>query len=365
MNERVLQFRVGVVVVAGVVITGILIVLFGEGAALLNRYYAIHVHYVRAPGVTVNTPVRKSGVLIGRVTQVRLKEKGGVVVSAKINTQFKLFDNETCRIASGSLLGDAVLDIMPGDAPAAPAKVVEDGDTMKGELSSNPLDVLVNLEGNMKGTLDSMKLAGEEIGLLAKNVNAMLGDKGGGLDDTVANANVALKEFTTAMQSINQLMGDDQFRERLKASLADIPDLLADTRAAMNSFQSMSELANENLVNITGLTKPLGEQGGEIVSDVSSSVDALRQALEHLADLTGALGESKGTISMLLRDPDLYLNLEKASQNIKDASGKLVPILSNLNTFTDKIARNPGRIVSGALNPKKSGTKYNVPAMKR
>ena len=93
MDERVLQFRVGVVVVASAIIAVILVMLFGAQANVWQRRYEIHVKFPEAPGVTVDTPVRKSGVLIGRVSNVKLREEkegGGVLVSIRVFDQFKL-----------------------------------------------------------------------------------------------------------------------------------------------------------------------------------------------------------------------------------------------------------------------------------
>ena len=51
MNERVMQFRIGMfVIVAGLVLT-MLIVWFGESPSLLRDQVYVKVHYAEAPGV--------------------------------------------------------------------------------------------------------------------------------------------------------------------------------------------------------------------------------------------------------------------------------------------------------------------------
>lgn len=70
-----MQFRVGVVVLGTLIITAILLVIFGKLPSLIpGRYYTIRVYFDYANGVDKDTPVRKSGVLIGRVTDVRLTD---------------------------------------------------------------------------------------------------------------------------------------------------------------------------------------------------------------------------------------------------------------------------------------------------
>ena len=67
MDERVMQFRVGVMFLATLIITGILLVMFGKLPRLHRRNYPVQVRFDDAGGVTKDTPVRKSGILIGRV----------------------------------------------------------------------------------------------------------------------------------------------------------------------------------------------------------------------------------------------------------------------------------------------------------
>ena len=56
MDEWVIRFRVGVVVVASVVITVILVMLFGTWPSVFAGQYQVHVRFAEAPGITVETP---------------------------------------------------------------------------------------------------------------------------------------------------------------------------------------------------------------------------------------------------------------------------------------------------------------------
>ena len=62
MDERVVQFRVGVTVLASLIITGILALLFGELPSVLRGSYTVYIKFASAPGVSQDTPVRKSGI---------------------------------------------------------------------------------------------------------------------------------------------------------------------------------------------------------------------------------------------------------------------------------------------------------------
>ena len=77
MNERVMQFRIGMfVIVAGLVLT-MMIVWFGESPSLFRDHVFVKVHYPDAPGVSEGIPVRKSGIRIGEVVGDRLRRAAG------------------------------------------------------------------------------------------------------------------------------------------------------------------------------------------------------------------------------------------------------------------------------------------------
>jgi phospholipid/cholesterol/gamma-HCH transport system substrate-binding protein len=129
-----MQFRVGVVVIAAIIITGILIISFREG---FRRQYTVYIRFPSAPGVTAGTPVRKHGVLIGRVVGVKLLEDGGVELTARIDRKYTLYTNDVCRISTASLLGDAVVDFVPGGVEEAAPQKIRVGDYPPGERSTD------------------------------------------------------------------------------------------------------------------------------------------------------------------------------------------------------------------------------------
>src|SRR2546430_2718220 len=110
MDERVVQFRVGVMVLATGIITAVLVVLFGKLPTLVRGTYTVHVQFVDASGVSVDTPVRMSGILVGRVAKTELNDQG-VLVTLRINSDVKLTQQESVRVAT-PLLGDTVLQIV-------------------------------------------------------------------------------------------------------------------------------------------------------------------------------------------------------------------------------------------------------------
>ncbi|MEN6407551.1 MAG: MlaD family protein, partial [Thermoguttaceae bacterium] len=112
MDERVMQFRVGVFFLATFLITGILLVMFGKMPRMIGTY-TIQVRFNAAGGVTRDTPVRKSGILIGRVSDVQLTDRDSkVLVTMDIQADKIIYRNEACYI-NRDLLGDTAIVFVP------------------------------------------------------------------------------------------------------------------------------------------------------------------------------------------------------------------------------------------------------------
>ena len=79
---------------------------------LVHPTYLVKIGFPSAPNVTKDTPIQKNGVLIGRVTDVELKDEGWVLVTAKIDANRKLFRTDIPRI-NPTLLGDTVIQFFP------------------------------------------------------------------------------------------------------------------------------------------------------------------------------------------------------------------------------------------------------------
>src|SRR5687767_10617224 len=119
MESKVLQFRVGVMVLASLVLAGVLGLLFGDWQAIWQPTYEIHVRLADATGVQRGTPVRKSGLLIGRVSKLELIDEG-VLLTLRIDKDVQLNHGDTCLLRN-SLFGDAELAFVPAEAPPSAA----------------------------------------------------------------------------------------------------------------------------------------------------------------------------------------------------------------------------------------------------
>ena len=396
MDEWALRFRVGVVVVASTIVLVILLMLFGAGANLWRPHYVIHVQFPEAPGVTVDTPVRKSGVLIGRVSDVQLLDEGGVLVSARIEQKYILRRNELCRIGSGSLLGDTILEFVPCSKQEALRRFDKDEDgrldqeeeqysfvslndgeyVSEGAVSNNPFNVLVDLEDDFVTTLQSIEEASQEVSQLARAFNKNLQKSDMELSQIVQRADNAMQQMQAAAQSVqnlsdtaNTVLTDEELLAAAKDLLKRAPKAIDEfektaqsVRATSERFQTIGQKAERNLDNLEKVTQPLGESGRAVAENIEAGSENLREILDQLALFSQALNNREGAIGRLLHEDEAYEEVLATAASAKELVRRLRPILDDVRIFSDKIARDPRLLgVRGALERRPTGSGLKTP----
>jgi len=415
MNERQMQFRVGVVVFATMIIGGVLATLNGP---LLTGWlpwgrstYEVGIKVDKAPGVDQNTPVRKNGILIGRVKAIE-EQLDGILIRTEINSTRPLYAEYQPHIRS-TVIGDATIDFefdfkhkrLPADAPRVPDDFVFNG--VADESAFDAIAKFSDLKQDIAEATHSLNQAGQEVGKLAQNLNRTFGDDNqeGRVNHLVQTTDRAMNKFADTMTAFNEIFGDvpgqavqptgnqplrttqpplpaqpplpvqppfnpqapqgvqpapsgPEMRMRLRQSLNEMPDAMRDLRATLHQFQIVLQSAEKNFKNMEGFTEPLGQKGPELSAGLLKAVSGLDQLVVDLNALTQSLNNRTGTIGRLLHDDQVYENLNRLMFNfnrvladVDDLAFRLKPAVDNARIFLDKVATEPGRIITGGLNP--------------
>jgi phospholipid/cholesterol/gamma-HCH transport system substrate-binding protein len=349
MSDRVMQFRVGVMVLATAIIAGILIVLFGDLPSLVQGTYPLKMSFSDARGVAGGTPVRKNGILVGRVSSVMLDERGGVSVVADIDSHVPMYKDEVPRISS-TILGDAEIQLVPGQV-TPPRQRLAANDVLVGAVSRDPLEIFSALEPKLASTLDSLAQASESVQKLSVNIDRVFAGGDDRFEKMIRKTDAALDSFSTAMDNINAVMGNAETREDILNTIAALPEVVADLRKTVQGVSVTVDTADRNLRNLEGLTKPLGDRGSEMVAQIDRTIGRLDETLQQAAMFTKALNQSEGTLGKLVRDPKVYEDLAAAAATVNKLTKELRPIVDDVRVFTDKIARHPEQLgVRGAID---------------
>jgi phospholipid/cholesterol/gamma-HCH transport system substrate-binding protein len=244
-----------------------------------------------------------------------------------------------------------------------------DGDFMsEGLVASNPLEVLVNLEGTLDSAFSSVEVAGTQVSQLVGSLNSSLGDDEGQLLRIMKKTETALDRFDSTMQALEAVLGDREMIAQLKNSLQDLPEMVQASRetmdkanAAFDAIQSAAQKADARLDDIAGLTEPLRDNGPQMAEHVLSITRNLDGITSDIQVFTEAMNSQQGTLSRLVHDDELFRKIDGIVTNAEEVSLRIRPIVEDVRIFADKIARDPRQLgVKGALDRRPSGLKTGV-----
>lgn len=365
-------WRLGILVLSTILVAATLILYLGRG---FQPTYRLYIECAEAPNVTPETPVHRNGILIGRVDSVRTLDEGGVEMTLRINKGVRLFSDEVARIGMTSILGESVIEFVPGRGNRERNLLVNNSKLGQEsvEVMLGPMDILeqaVNvisgldeLQETFKTAAESVEKTAAEIGGIAESVGRALGE----------DPEIHLEEFFTNIQSLSQkagqtldtyeqvardvreVIGDQQTKVTLKNVIQEFPKLISkadqtldSTLGAVKQFQSVAENADARLKEIGEITKPLADK--EFIASLQGSLDGIEEFLSSIQN-------SKGTVGLLLNDPSVYNRMNNSLRRIESITYQLEPILRDVRVFSSKIATDPRQLgVKGALDRRPSGS---------
>ncbi|HEY4761675.1 MAG TPA: MlaD family protein [Thermoguttaceae bacterium] len=341
MDERIMQFRVGVMVLATLLITGILVAMFGEMPKLIYGEYKIEITFDQAPGVTDGTPVRKSGILIGRVTKVRFSDEDTkVVVIAAIQDKFHLRRNEICQVRL-NLLGDASLEFVRSLDPNAPKDLIKNGDKLQGVFIPDPNQLIQNIQSSFNTTIDSVQGTSRDLSVASQRLTTTLETLNKMLEENREGIKKAVDQANEVMEGAKNIIGDRETQERMREAMKQLPQMITDTHDTVVKLRDTVEVVDRNLRNVEGFTRPLGERGEALIGNLERGTEKLDRLVSEMLQFSEALNKSEGTIGQLVNNPELYQHMNRAARNIDEISRQLKPIVDDARVFSDKIARHP------------------------
>jgi phospholipid/cholesterol/gamma-HCH transport system substrate-binding protein len=366
MNERVMQFRIGMfVIVAGLVLT-MLIVWFGESPTLFRSHAYVTVHFREAPGVAEGIPVRKSGIRVGEVTAIAFDERpgqpDGVLVTLSLDTRYHFRAGTVPRLTR-SLMGDASIDLLPGTGPE---KLVTSDSPRKapileGAVAPDPSkalaaatiaferagDTLTAIDQAAKGLakvsensekvgdfLTTWKSAGQRVNAAADGIDRFIRANEKDFQPAVANLREVSRKLNETLDPATQQSlqaGIRQFAtasNRLNSSLASAEPLFRDLGAPVNSVPTTDFGQAVRRLNL-------------ITSDVNLLTQTLRGPDGKL--------NSEGSLQKFATQKDLYENLNKFAQTGTNAFDGFRPVIAAFRVFAERISRDPSVLTRGAL----------------
>lgn len=269
--------------VALLAIVSLLVLYFGfnflKGSDLFassSQYYAV---YDNVDGLVVSNPVMLNGLSVGRVKAIDIlpARANALLVTIDIDRDIHLTKTTVASLADGGLLGGKLINL--GIQPGAP---LQDEDTLRSET-------IVGLST-----------------LLQQKANPVLDNA----DSLMRNLNIVTSKFKETGTILNQLLGTvDRTGVTLQATLAE-------NRAALAAMLTNLNALSGSLVQTEKELKPLLGKANTFADSLQAlrlneTVNQANLAVARLQGLLQNLESGQGTAGKLLKDEQLYTNLNQ------------------------------------------------------
>ena len=355
-RERGLKLRVGVFVLLGVAVFLGMVYLLGARARLFEARYTVHADFSEVGGLTEGATVRLSGVQIGRVTAVHLPSQPGgkVRVDLTIARQYgdRIRRDSMARIETQGLLGDKIVEITVGTAPAPPVRpgeVIAAREPVDiGQVMSESAQVVKSvavLTDSLRKTVEMVNQSKiiEDASATVASARSIT-DRAGRLLDRVERgpglAHALLYEEPVVLRRLNDLVASTQ-------SMLDRIERGEGAIGVLASSQS-TEAGRRFVAAMERLGQMLGRPGGEdgllpaLLFDPKyrTVVEDLQTLARNLRDVSDRLAGGRGTLGSLVKD-------EPEDGGIRQAARDFQAAVANLKEITQKI--NEGEGTLGAL----------------
>ena len=268
-----MKFFTKEVQIALVAIVGLVILFFGmnflKGLSLFsgdNKYMA---QFSDVTGLTASSPVYCNGVKVGTVESIDYdyERPDRIVATLGLNSGMRLPQGTAVEIAS-DLLGNVRLELKLGDVNASRLAV---GDTIRGGQQEG-------MTARVAGMVPQIEKMLPKLDSILASVNNLLADPTIGhslhnIEDITAGLTLTATELNLLTKSLNH----------------QLPVLMNKATGVMANADTLTQTLND--------------------LELAATMAKVDRTLQNVEQMTAKLNSKDGTLGLLMRDPELYNNL--------------------------------------------------------
>ncbi len=268
------EVLVGLFTTVAIVILALASIWFVRGG--LNRGYLLHSRFSWGAGIKQGAPVWLVGVTVGTIDKVDLDPRGTLVVTYRIQSEYRVPLGSVATIVPNGFFGDMAVALTPS---APNPNSYEPGDTIPIGIASAGLQALLQRADTLTGA----------ISIMVSDLRTQLVDSGG------------LREMRRAAVATNRLLGtinqlaEVQSRELQSTFVALRSRINAVDSAQIDSTMRAMQQASISLQAFTGELQTASTRFNALLTKVESG---------------------DGSLSKLLNDPALYNDIRRIATRI-------------------------------------------------
>jgi phospholipid/cholesterol/gamma-HCH transport system substrate-binding protein len=320
VKKLVTPFRVGLLVLFAGAACFIFLTFVKKPGLEKDESIAVHAYFSDASGLGLKSRVQTAGIPVGEITEIRL-EGTRARVAMRIDRKVPIKKDAALFKRSESMLGDYLLDLVPGSQEAEP---MPDG----GEIV-NVMD-----RTGMDQTFERLNRIAADIQDVTTSLREVLGgEKGAGNLQTIMENLVTLSE--TMDRTINGA-GEKltAVLENVEKLSADVRDLAASQEGDYTQIVRNIRGATEDVRDVLATVKQvLGSGEGELKDSVASLKQTLARldtALANVESIAGKIDRGEGTLGQLINEKELGEDLKATVADATDFIDRVVGVLTEV-----------------------------------
>ncbi len=267
-------------------------------AAIFRGRYIVTTTVPDAGGIRRGDPVQMLGVNIGRVQRFKI-DPSGVAIRLELEGEYDVPADSTVLLKSSGLLGGMIAEIVPGKS----TQELKGGATLPGKTDAAMMDEVNRLAGEAEKVLTS--------------VQAVLSD------ENVASIGSTTRNLDAGSAQMRKLLGE--------VSVA-----VSDQRRELSALSASLQRSAEGFEKVA--TGPELKRTLEQIDAATARMDVVMASLEKTStaveSVMGRLDRGEGTLGKLMRDEELYRNMNAAMLNMNQAT-------VNINKLSEEVRRDP------------------------
>ena len=334
MRERGIEFKVGLLILAGVVVFAGFVFILGNFS--LSHGYTLYVDYQFSGNIQPGAPVKVSGIKVGKVEDVaflggKLDPKTGRRIQVRIEVWVEDRVKKSIRqdaeffINTSGVLGEQYLEIVPGEDYDHPP--IPEGTVVRG-VDPPRTDLIV---ARLYAVLDSLsKVLTEDKGYIknlledgagtVKQLNALLSENRAQLGQLIQSAGQLAGQASVTLDKVNKGLEPPVVARAVRHA-----DALLVT--ANDTLTQLSPEARALLADALRVTHTLSDQRiDRIIKLADSAVGVSGKAgtlIDNVDGMVTDLRKGKGTAGALLVREELYADLREMIRDLKRNPWKL------------------------------------------
>ncbi len=291
-----------------------------KGKNILGKVQTFTTAYENVEGLKIAAPVEINGYVVGSVSKIALNPQvaKSMIISFDVQGDWMLPKNTIARLsADNSLVGSK--------------KIILDFDEVCSDNCAQSGD---HFEPGYRGMLeaivgtdeikDKMSLLRTEAGPIMDTLLTRITNKEA--DNAIANSLSSLEETLANMASMTQTLNSvmktsyGNLNETIK-NMAVVSGSLANTNDDLeNMITNLSALSQQvvdaDIGGTLGKTSETFDNTNKLLENLTATVNQASGSFDQLNGLLAEVEHGDGTISKLLKDPEIYNNLENTSRHL-------------------------------------------------